>query len=356
MKSKILGIMALTVLAVSSCKTPDMMVTTKTATTIDVGTAVHSATVADMKVGDRISYTMVPTKEVQNGGEANVKSAAEAEALEKLGGNADLLLEPQYVIQKKNGKIVSITVSGRPATFVNFRSLPDSLVANSAYRAYRPVARPAVGAAAAPRNLNPVDEALRRLGIGSAPRSREDAAAGAAPRQVERRVKAPRVKGARAGRLSPVLEYFGGYGYGEANTGVNLLFNYHFNNHWAAGVGVGYNYFTYDELKSVPLFLNARYSFSPKAKTWFAEARLGGNIHCGSDGYSCNEYGSGVHFGLGLGYHWKYFEMALRYSLNGTGCDCYDGDYYDPWYGWRDYSCGKSSTAHTVALSLGFTF
>jgi len=86
----------------------------------------------------RISYTMTPSKAVRRGGLANVKQAAENEALEKKGGNADLLVEPEYVVEKTNyfffKKIKSITVSGRPAKYKNFHSLNDSVWCNPVFR------------------------------------------------------------------------------------------------------------------------------------------------------------------------------------------------------------------------------
>ena len=77
----------------SSCDT-----LTKTAGTADIASAQYNATAADLKVADRISYTMEPSKAIQRGGMSNIKQAAENEALKKNGGNADILLEPQFVI------------------------------------------------------------------------------------------------------------------------------------------------------------------------------------------------------------------------------------------------------------------
>ena len=68
---------------------------TKTATTANVPSSLLSSTVADLEVmPQRISYTMSPSKAVRRGGMANVKLAAENEALAKMGVNADLVLEP----------------------------------------------------------------------------------------------------------------------------------------------------------------------------------------------------------------------------------------------------------------------
>ena len=122
-----LGLGLLSVLLLSSCVT-----TVKTARTAATSSDIKSVTVADLKVTDhRISYTMTPSKELQRAGLANVKQAALQEALTK-NGNADVMLEPEYVVSMKNkfilGKeVTSVTVTGRPAYYENFRKLNDSV-------------------------------------------------------------------------------------------------------------------------------------------------------------------------------------------------------------------------------------
>lgn len=130
---KILGIITLAAVFMTSCQT-----IRKTAHTAEVTGSLKNATVADLEVSDqRITYTMTPKKSVQRAGYENVKRAVEAEALEA-NGKADVLVEPQYVIEKKRSlfgsKITSITVSGRPAYYTNFRSLPDSVWSNPVFR------------------------------------------------------------------------------------------------------------------------------------------------------------------------------------------------------------------------------
>ena len=113
--------------------------TIKTAKTADTPASLLSATVADLQVSpERITYTMEPSKKLQRAGLANVKQAAEQEALMK-HGNADVLVDAEYVIVCTNyfifGKdIASITVSGRPAKYVNFHSLNDSVWCNPTFR------------------------------------------------------------------------------------------------------------------------------------------------------------------------------------------------------------------------------
>ncbi len=98
----------------------------------------YNATVADLEVSpQRVTYTLTPSRAIRAGGEDNCKQAALQEALDK-HGNADLMLEPQYVIARKKGlfrtKVTSVTVSGHPAKYVNFRSMPDSVWCNPVFR------------------------------------------------------------------------------------------------------------------------------------------------------------------------------------------------------------------------------
>jgi len=111
----------------------------KTAKTADTPASLLSATVADLEVSpERISYTMVPDDKIRRGGLSNVKQAAENEALAK-NGNADVLVDAEYVITSTNylifgKKVESITVTGRPAKYVNFRSLDDKVWCDPVFR------------------------------------------------------------------------------------------------------------------------------------------------------------------------------------------------------------------------------
>ena len=131
-------------LAVAAFMAASCTTTTKTARTESVPYAMYNATVADLKVApQRISYTMSPSKEIVKGGIGNVKQAVIQEAL-NANGNADMLLEPQFVISHKKGpfgwlinKVTSITVSGRPATYKNFRSMSDDVWTDPVFRGHR---------------------------------------------------------------------------------------------------------------------------------------------------------------------------------------------------------------------------
>ena len=111
---------------------------TNTARTESVPYAMYNATVADLDVSaERITYTIQPSKAIRKAGVGNCKAACIQEAL-KANGNADLLVEPHFVIAKKRSlfgeKITSVTVSGRPAKYKNFRSLSDDVWTNKVFR------------------------------------------------------------------------------------------------------------------------------------------------------------------------------------------------------------------------------
>ena len=132
-------ILVATALLTAACTT-----TTKTARTESVPYSMYNATVADLDVApQRITYTLTTTKPIRKGGPANCKNAAIQEAL-AANGNADLLLEPQFVLNHKKSllgifvnKITSVTVTGRPATYKNFRSMDDKVWTDPVFRGHK---------------------------------------------------------------------------------------------------------------------------------------------------------------------------------------------------------------------------
>ena len=109
-----------TVLLLTSCGSTVL----KTARTTEMPVMINAATAADLDVAsERITYTYVPENSVRKGGTENVKQAAVQEVLRN-NGNADVLVDPMYVVKKNfNGKIRSVTVSGRPAKYKNIRPM-----------------------------------------------------------------------------------------------------------------------------------------------------------------------------------------------------------------------------------------
>lgn len=123
---------AVAAFAMVSCTT-----TTKTARVESIPYTMYNANVADLQVEDRVTYTFVPDKEIQRAGLANCKKAAISKVLEE-NGNADLLVEPQFVYSVKRGffgkKVTSVTVTGRPAKYVNIHSLGDDVWKDPVFR------------------------------------------------------------------------------------------------------------------------------------------------------------------------------------------------------------------------------
>lgn len=106
--------------ALTSCTT-----VTKTATELNVNTTATSATQADLVVSpNRVSLDLRPTKAERRGGLKNVKNHAVAKLLQQ-NGNADVLVAPEYEVSTRRGlfgkKITSVSVSGYPAKYTNFK-------------------------------------------------------------------------------------------------------------------------------------------------------------------------------------------------------------------------------------------
>ena len=121
---KKLVLFAVIMIAVSVCA-PTRLINTATHKKMAVSSPV-AAVFADLSVSEKkISYFMMPSKTVSNGGFDNVVNTAVREAL-LANGDADVLvgLETQVKYDNK-GQVESITVSGYPAKYVNFRNPGD---------------------------------------------------------------------------------------------------------------------------------------------------------------------------------------------------------------------------------------
>ena len=84
------------------------------------------AVLADLDVSPtKISFFFLPSQTVINGGVDNVVNTAVREAL-LANGNADVLVAlEQQIKYNTEGKVESITISGYPAKYTNFRSPGD---------------------------------------------------------------------------------------------------------------------------------------------------------------------------------------------------------------------------------------
>jgi len=320
---KYLVIAAFAGMMLSSCDT-----LTKTAATADIASAQYNATAADLKVADRISYTMTPSKAVQRGGMSNVKQAAEHEALEKKGGNADILLEPQFVIEKKRtlfgSKVTQVTVSGRPATYTNFRSLDDSVWCNPVFRGVKVKTRHYAPKATGSRQYMAADMAtgLRRTGIA--------AYLNIAGGYVD-------IKGDG----DNILKHEGDGAYVEGTLSVG----YQPDPHWYFGIGSGVSYNGETDGMFIPIFAHGRYSFSPSKNSFFIDCKIGKS--CGKD--LDDDIDPGLYLSPSIGYSFGWFDIALQYTLQK-----FEGDYaYN--HDYRGYDKGDYKAEH-VGISFGFRF
>lgn len=119
---KTLLLAAVAIMALSSCDT-----ISHTASTENINTQMYNRSTADLKVSPNvIKYTFEANNTYRRAGEKSVKNAAIAKALEANGGG-NLLVAPQFEIKKHRGlfrtKIVSVTVTGHPATYVNIHPI-----------------------------------------------------------------------------------------------------------------------------------------------------------------------------------------------------------------------------------------
>lgn len=310
---KSLGLLMLTTVLLTSCQT-----VIKTSRTACVGQQLKNVTVVDLEASDkRVTYTLKPDKEVRRGGLENVKQAAEADILEE--HNADVLLEPRYVVSKKRTlfgkKITSVTVSGRPAYYKNYRSLSDSVWSSPVFRGVK-----------AKNHTN--GTAKRSVAHSSFFRKRG----------FEGYVS-----------LAPSYSWYETLNnrlyneFDELNAfSLNLLANYgyRFNSHFFAGIGTGLMRGDYDGGYdySFPIYLDARVDFFKTKNTLFAEFMAGT--------YFCYGYGETeeLFFGFSLGYSIGRVDVAIRYLRQ------QEYPFED------DYDENYEECLQSIGLSLGYRF
>lgn len=127
---KKLTILAIIMMALSACSVPTKLINSATYKKVSVSAPI-AAVFADLEVSEtKITYYMMPNKSIANGGYDNVVNSAVREAL-LANGDADVLvgLETQ-VKYDSDGTIESITVSGYPARYCNFRNVGDDYLKN----------------------------------------------------------------------------------------------------------------------------------------------------------------------------------------------------------------------------------
>lgn len=115
--------------AMTSCST-----VYKTASTRNVQAPLVAAVTGDLEVSNhKVTYTYVPPREVRKGGVQNCINSAIREVLQQ-SGDADVLVETQKAIVHKQGllrlKVKSVTVTGYPAKYRDFKSVDDKTLKN----------------------------------------------------------------------------------------------------------------------------------------------------------------------------------------------------------------------------------
>lgn len=355
---RIYGLGLLSVLMLSSCIT-----TTKTARTATTSASIKNATVADLRVTDnRVTYTMSPSKAIQRAGLNNVKQAAIQEALTK-NGNADVMVEPEFVIEKERtlfgSHISSITVTGRPAYYQKFRTLPDSVWHKPGFYGQPDVVRvcscngddcedcgdfaPKRGGIAglvgklsgknkSQTKIEREDTGWRRSGFGG-----HLTAIGG-----NQKWKVNEHQSYNQGRWFDVVEDNSGDPY----IGGLLTLGYNVSSHFFLGAGSGVMYGEYKDFLNVPIFADIRYNFSGhKVSTLFFDYKIGGNVIANK-----SDYKGGVFLGLALGYDFGHFEISAQYLY--TQVDTKDKIRT----GYDDYSYSAKWNLYHMGICLGIAF
>ena len=110
------GLVLLAVVGLSSCSTTSTRVQSSRTTEIYGPGVLHLPVVADLNVREeKVSATVTGST---SGSTKELRDLALAEALEKAG--ADVLVEPVFE-SESTGTRITITVTGYPATYENFR-------------------------------------------------------------------------------------------------------------------------------------------------------------------------------------------------------------------------------------------
>ena len=311
---RIYGLGLLSVLMLSSCIT-----TTKTARTATTSASIKNATVADLRVTDnRVTYTMSPSKAIQRAGLNNVKQAAIQEALTK-NGNADVMVEPEFVIEKVRtlfgSHISSITVTGRPAYYQNFRTLPDSVWHKPGFYGQPDVVK------VCSCNGDDCDDcgdfAPKRGGL----KGLADKLTGKNKKKAEREDT-----GWLRSGMGAQLDFMGGYmnmayssgpgslekDYNNAFAGGLLTVGVNLTSHWFVGVGSGF-YWDFDiDNGNIPIFGDIRFNFSgKKRRTWFMDYKIGGTLITND-----SESRGGIFLAPCFGYDFGGFEVGMQFMYN----------------------------------------
>lgn len=322
---KTIGLLFSAALLLSSCA-----VTQKTASTAQVSAESHAASVASLKVGERVKVEMDVTKPIRKGGWKNIRQAVDAKALEAAGG-ADVLLEPRYVVEKRQGlfrsKITKVAVSGRPAVYTDFHALPDSVWCNRIYRAgFQDMITRDGG------NPKTYKNRIKDVAPESSSESEEVNESSEFEDMLGNRSYRKRIR-------SKGFAMHGSFGIGGLNANKELEgiaysgmlgLGYDITPHWYAGIGGSVYGHDYRSI-SFPIFAEGRYYLSKRNTSPFASFRLG--VALPKENVSDHNLLPSV--GLGIGYQIGHFEIAFDYTHTEFEYKHFGGYGESNWWGFR---------------------
>ena len=327
-------------LMLSSCIT-----TTKTARTIASSSSIKNATVADLRVtGERVTKTIQPSKAIQRGGLENVKQAVIQEALNDCQ-MADVLVEPEFVIEKKRtlfgSRILSITVSGRPAHYENFRTLHDSVWASPGFHGQPNV----VYVTKAPKgSYEGYASYGEKSGLGAkqgklfgSGKNSEPVVGNTGWHRSGFGGKFEAIGGWQKGKMEK-----GGSGESDRDgyAGALLTFGYNITSHWFLGAGTGF-YWDFGDIDEgfIPIFGDVRFNFSGhRRSTWFIDWKIGSAVFARD---KKRDEKPGLFVMPSVGYSFGGFDIALQWGTQQVG-----PKHGDDW---------RVDVSH-VGLSLGLSF
>lgn len=306
---KTLGYLAAATLLLSSCAAEH-----RTSSTVRTQADTRAASVASLRVGERVTAEMEVPKSIRKGGWDNVRQAVEAKALEK-AGNADVLLNPAYVVEKHRRKITKVAVSGRPAYYTDFHRLPDSVWTNPVFRAGFE------NAVNAPK-LATGTEAIQALAKQSAkPREQKStkkvvSAEKELPfrKRVRRTGFSFKVDEGVGLTLNKAIEPMASWTVtdheSDVLSSVSLGFGGQFTPHFYAGVGASFVGIPDAEYYMAPVYAEARYYFMKRNMSPFLNFRFGTSVPKNKCNKEIRPYVAGA-----VGYSVGRFDIGLMYQF-----------------------------------------
>lgn len=306
---KTLGYLAAATLLLSSCAAEH-----RTSSTVRTQADTRAASVASLRVGERVTAEMEVPKSIRKGGWDNVRQAVEAKALEK-AGNADVLLNPAYVVEKHRRKITKVAVSGRPAYYTDFHRLPDSVWTNPVFRAgfENAVNAPKLATgteaiqALAKQSANPCEQKSTKKVVSA----EKELPFRKRVRRTGFSFKVDEGVGLTHGRM---IENKSGnkesYLANDFMVPVSLGFGGQFTPHFYAGVGASFVDIPDADNYMVPVYAEARYYFMKRNMSPFLNFRFGTSVPKNKCNKEIRPYVAGA-----VGYSVGRFDIGVMYQF-----------------------------------------